>query len=811
MRKRAAHTSAVLMLGMVSQVGQVLLLRELLMVFHGNELSIGIILAAWMAWVGIGSGIGVVLAERTNRYLDLLMLSAAGILPALPATMALIRRLRGFFDVVPGAYLSVWDIAVSSFVLMAPVCLLLGLQFVLLSRLRREANGAEDTSGAVETYIGEAAGNILGGILFTFVMVHYLNSFQSAVLVGTLMLVTIGWAGRPRGRHGNAVSVAAHIAAVAALFAAGGSLVFLGALDRWTHEVQWRYLTPEHRLVEIHPSKYGNIAIVQRGDQYSFFQSGHLIFSTAGPRTLTPGLEEQDAAVFAHFAMVQHKRPQRVLLIGGGLRGTLSEIARHPVERIDYVELDEVLTRVARPYVAKATLAVLDDPRVRLLHEDGRTFVKEADEKYDVILVDVPDPATAVLNRYYTQEFFRQVRSLLNSDGVFVIGAVSTAGLRGTAVTNRNATVYHTLRSVFSHVLPAGGPFLFYFATDSPLQVSADVETLQRRYRDRNIQTDGFSHHHFHLLLEPSQLRRVNWILRHHGRSRDAHLAGPQSGPLLPDSIAQQRQAEERLPPVQDRFFINSDFRPIGYYHTLMFWGDLAGAGHTGAFRWLLRIQPWWVLPVAALLLVVPVALRVAGNAANAKRNAHYAVIVAVFTTGLSTMTLQVALLFSFQSTYGFVYEMVGLIVAIFMAGLASGTAFTRRYVARKANMDTLAAVQLSVAALALLIAVVLPRAAEVESGAVVLALFSLVTFVAGLLNGVDFPLAAECYRAVHRGAERSAGTVYGVELFGACLGAALASAVVAPVLGIVACCLLATMANGTAFVVLLIVRRSHA
>jgi spermidine synthase len=493
------------------------------------------------------------------------------------------------------------------------------------------------------------------------------------------------------------------------------------------------------------------------------------------------------------------------------LRGTLSEISRHPVERIDYVELDEVLTRVARPYVAEATLAALDDPRVRLLHDDGRTFVKEADEKYDVIIVDVPDPATAVLNRYYTQEFFCQARGLLHSDGVFVIGAVSTAGLRGTAVANRNATVYHTLRSVFSHVLLAGERFLFYFATDSPHQVSADVETLQRRYQDRNIQTDGFSHHHFHLLLEPSQLRRVNWILRHHGRRGDAHLTGPQSGPLLPDPIAEQQQAEERLPPVQERFFINSDSRPIGYYHTLMFWGDLAGAGHTRVLWWLLQIRPWWILPIAAVLLAVPVALRVVGNAANAKRSAHYAVIVAVFTTGLSTMTLQVALLFSFQSTYGFVYEMVGLIVAIFMAGLASGTAFTRRYVTRKANMDTLAAVQLSVAVLALLIAFVLPRAAEIESGAVVFALFSLVTFVAGLLNGVDFPLAAECYRVVHQRAERSAGTVYGVELFGACLGAALASAAVAPVLGIAACCLLATMANGTAFVVLLMVRRSHA
>jgi len=109
------------------------------------------------------------------------------------------------------------------------------------------------------------------------------------------------------------------------------------------------------------------------------------------------------------------------------------------------------------------------------------------------------------------------------------------------------------------------------------------------------------------------------------------------------------------------------------------------------------------------------------------------------------------------------------------------------------------------------LIAVVLPGAAAVQSPAVVFLLFSMLTFVSGLINGVDFPLSAACCMTLSGRAEKSAGTVYGVELFGACAGAALASVVVAPILGIVACCLLAGIANGTAFVVLLICRRSYA
>jgi len=810
-RKIPSHLLAVLMLGAVSQVGQVLLLRELLMVFHGNELSIGLILAAWLAWVGAGSRLGAVLVDRVNRPLFLLALSASGVLLTLPATILLIRGLRRFFDVLPGAYLSLPDMIISCFLLMALACLLIGAQFVLLSRIWREIDHKKDTSSAGKTYAGEAVGNMIGGILFTFLMVHYLNSVQSAILAGIFMLAAILLITQKLETGARQLPVRFRLSLLGLLAIAILIFPFLGYVDDWAYRLQWQYFMPQHQLVEMHQSKHGTISVVQHEDQYSFFQSGHLIFSTAGPETVTPRLEEQEAATFAHFSMVQHEKPERILLIGGGLRGTLSEIAKHPVGRIDYIELDGVLTKAARPYVSQATLEALSDHRVRLIHTDGRLFVKAADEKYDMIVVDAPDPATAVLNRYYTQEFFREAETLLNPDGVFVIGATSTPDLRGTAIANRNATIYHTLDSVFSRVLPAGERFMFYFATNESGQVSVDVPTLQERYCERDIETDGFSHHHYHTLLPESQLQWVNWIVRNHGRSSDAHLEGPGPMPLFPGTVAEQERAEKQLPPVERRYFINSDFKPIGYYYTLMFWDELARTGHRETFKWLLHVESWWILSLVCIPLLSVLGLRMAARRIGKRPDTLFAVLFTVFTTGLSTMALQIALLFSFQSIYGFVYEMVGLIVAMFMGGLALGTLFTHRYVADKANLNTLAGVQLLIALVASLIAVVLPGAAAVQSSAIVFLLFSTLTFVAGVINGVDFPLAAACCMALSRRAEKSAGTVYGVELFGACVGAALASAVVAPMLGIIACCLLAGIANGTAFAVLLICRRSYA
>jgi spermidine synthase len=98
-----------------------------------------------------------------------------------------------------------------------------------------------------------------------------------------------------------------------------------------------------------------------------------------------------------------------------------------------------------------------------------------------------------------------------------------------------------------------------------------------------------------------------------------------------------------------------------------------------------------------------------------------------------------------------------------------------------------------------------------VQSSTTVFILFSSLTFIAGLINGVDFPLSAACYMTLDQRTEKSVGTVYGLELIGACAGAGIASVIVAPILGIVACCVFAGVANGTAFIVLLISRRSHA
>ncbi len=805
-----APWAAVLALGAGSQITQVLMLRELLMVFHGSELAIGVILSSWLIWVAAGSWIGGRFSSRTEDASRALSLCAILLLFVLPATTLIVRLLRGFFRIIPGAHLSFFDMTVSCFLVMAPLGILLGLLFVLLARIWRDAAGVHDTSRASSTYVLEGAGAILGGLLFTFVLVRYATPFHSTLLVGAALVIGALLVEKGRARNSGKDKMSLRPVLFALLLLSSTALFFSKHIDDWAYRTQWRMLAPDHELIETRQSPHGTISVLRHGDQHSFFQSGHLAFSTSVPDDEGFELEEMNAAILAHLALNQHREPRELLLVGGGLRGLLREAARHPLETIRYIEFDPLMIETARRHVPEATVSALGDPRVKVMSGDGRLYVKTTKEKYDVILVDVPDPTTAALNRYYTVEFFEESRELLRPGGIFIVGASSAGDMRSRAVANRNATIFHSLRETFEVVLPAlaGGQLLF-FATDSEDTVTIDARLLHERHEAKDIEPSIFSPAYFHSVLQETEQRRLAWLLWHHGRGQDAHLDGPDTGPMLPPPLAELKPREESLLPVNARFFHNSDTRPVGYYHTISAWDRVTRGNRPPAFDWMAHISHYWLFLLAGVSIIPVVLARVRQKTKSSAR--LQAVRLAVATTGLSTMAMQVALLYSFQSIYGFVYEMIGLIVALFMAGLVTGAILMKRMGGDKAAFGTLATIQGAIAIFALLMALAVPRAGGIESTGLIFAVFSCLTFIAGLFSGLGFPVAVACYHLLVASSDRATGSAYSLELVGACLGALLASVLIAPVLGLVACYLLASIMNATALLALFLSGRQHA
>jgi len=122
-----------------------------------------------------------------------------------------------------------------------------------------------------------------------------------------------------------------------------------------------------------------------------------------------------------HPALTAHAAPKTVLIIGGGDGGSSEEALKHPsVERVTLVELDAQVVEVAKAHLQKVHHGVFDNPRLQLIIADGLKFVAETDEKYDLIVLDLPDPVgpAAVL---YEAAFFAGCKRALAPGGVLTL------------------------------------------------------------------------------------------------------------------------------------------------------------------------------------------------------------------------------------------------------------------------------------------------------------------------------------------------------------------------------------------------------
>lgn len=161
---------------------------------------------------------------------------------------------------------------------------------------------------------------------------------------------------------------------------------------------------------------------------------------------------EKDEFVYhemlSHVPLILHGSPREVLIIGGGDGGLLREVMRHPaVEHVDMVEIDPQVVAVAREHLT-AIGSAFEDPRAHLEFKDGAQFVREAKERYDVILVDSTDPIGPgkVL---FQVPFYENCRDALRDGGIFAAQALSAW-----VQEKEQSAMFSSLNMVWNHVIP---------------------------------------------------------------------------------------------------------------------------------------------------------------------------------------------------------------------------------------------------------------------------------------------------------------------------------------------------------------------
>jgi spermidine synthase len=123
--------------------------------------------------------------------------------------------------------------------------------------------------------------------------------------------------------------------------------------------------------------------------------------------------------MIVHVPMATNPSIKKALVIGGGDGGTVRELTRyHSIEKIDMVEIDELVVKAAKEYLP-LTAGKLDDPRVTLYFQDGAEFICNTIENYDLIIVDSTDPIGPG-EGLFTNEFYQDCYRALTKEGILV-------------------------------------------------------------------------------------------------------------------------------------------------------------------------------------------------------------------------------------------------------------------------------------------------------------------------------------------------------------------------------------------------------
>ena len=720
---------AVFAMGVSAFVTQVTLMREMLGALSGNELVLGIVLGSWMLLTGLGAWLGRA-ACRLSQPLDPLIAGQL-LIAALPIVGVFLLRVLWNHVFVRGAAVGVTESVLVSLVLLAPYCLVTGVLLTLVCQILGQSDGA---AGIGQVYLFDSLGGIAGGIAASFVLVWWFNSFGLLywpAAVNLLAAITLAWGFRRR------------VMLVLSCTAAAGLAVLVAGCDLDDISTRWQY--PGQQVEYRGHSPYGRLVVTRSGSQYNFIENGVVLFSTRNAE----GVEET-----VHYAMAQRPDARRVLLLSGGVSGTAQEILKYPVEAVDYVELDPLVLDVARRLLPDS----LADPRIHVIQTDGRRFVHQATERYDVAIVDVPEPSTFQLNRFYTREFLAQIAARLQPGGVvsFSLGRYDDYVSREQA--RLISTMVHTLRREFAEVLMLPGGRLFFLASDGPL--TSDIAA--------QLEAHGIA------------TRLVN---RHYLR-----------GTLTPDRLADLRRA------VADNAPVNEDFNPVLYYYRLL--------------HWMNQFQVRFGFLEATLLVILAVYLvRI--------RPVPLVIFAGGFTASAMEIVLLMGYQILYGSTYQqmsviVTMFMIGLGVGAWLmngrkrsegGGDAerAGETTSRPRVAAFQGRRELAWLQGVIAAVALGVPLLLVGLGYLDRhcpglGWVGQVVIPLTTLGLATAVGMEFPLAAKIN---FRSASATAAGLYTADYVGAALGALLVSTLLIPALGVVGVSILTLGLSGVSIAVL--------
>lgn len=679
------------LLGFAALSIQIFFLREFSVYFFGNEFSFGICLGSWLFWVGIGSFFGHKFNVRPSffptAYLFLFLI--------IPMCFTALRCSRFLSGLHPGESAGFVSMLISSIILCFFLCLPLGLLFVW---------NVKFFSGKIEyVYLLEAAGSVAGGITVYFLLVPFFSNWVGVALTGILVtgMVFFSFGEKKKPSLFLITTVL---------------LIIFGSFDFHLEKIYWKPFS----LLTSKDTYYGKIQVIETDGQLSIYNNHLIAYSYPDPAA---------AEEAVHFALLQNPTANKILLIGGGLGGSLKQLLKYPFTKVDYVELDPELISLSKKYLPQKEIKSLESPRVKVHYQDGRAYLQKTEKNFDIIIVNLPDPVTLQLNRFYSLEFFQLVKNKMNPRGIFSIKVTSSENYLSPERLKFLSSLNSTLKMVFPQVKIVPGENNIFLASSGEL--SLDLNLLTKR-----IQEFALNNTYVSPFMLTSRLH-----------------------PFKVDNL--KTNISRQIDPV-----INKDFIPVSYYFTFIIWSKQYKIIDVNTLNFLLNKGKFWLLSfplmLLSLLLIVWLLLK--------KRIAFYLTPITVM--GFSSIILEIIIILAFQVRFGYLYQRLSLLFSAYMMGLFLGALSGKK--AKRPGRLRLILIQ---TIFTFLISLIL---FSLEAGLNELTYFILLLFL-GFLGGELFITANRLYLIQ----KKHYGLGYGLDLMGSFVGAVGASSLIIPLFGI--------------------------
>ena len=762
MRIRTLKISLFLM-GLSSITAQIVLLRELLISFLGNELTLGIILASWLILVAAGSFLIGKSVENVARKLEIFVVFQLIFSIAFPFAIFLCRIFKNILLATPGEALGFAPILYSSLLILLPVTLPYGALFTYGCKLYAQ-HAEENASSISKVYIIETIGSMIGGLLVTFLLVQYLNPFTIAFSISSLnslMSVFLLWLRPGSSKTSPQKALIVLSLLFSFLFGYGVLPQNSRAIHQSSIRIQWRGLN----VIHYENSIYGNITVTKRGEQYTFFADGV-------PSITTPVPDIASIEDFVHFPMLFHEKPKSILILNGGAGGIIHEILKYPVTRVDYVELDPTLLKLVQEFPTPLTQSELSDKRVKIHYLDSRLFVQRTGRRFDIIFIGLSAPQSLQTNRLFSSEFFSMAKERMNPNGILVFTLPGSLTYISPELRDLNGCILDTLKNVYRHIRIIPGDVNLYLASDSDSLENISSTEISKRFQDRKIQASLITGNYMEYRLNE---RWLQWFSQSLGERKIA---------------------------------INSDFHPLAVFFNLSYWNSLFSPYLTEVFKWYEQSSLTLFITKIILMTIILAMLFI-----KRPRLSIHSITYSIFTTGLTGMIFNLAIIFAFQTLYGYLYHQIGLLIAIFMLGIASGSFLTTNRL-DPIKKDALLFLKIEMAII--LFSVLFPflfliPSHHLENKIIYLILYGVVlitSFLSGVSIGLQFPLATKIYLSSSAGKGllgETAGLIYAADLLGGFFGGFLGGILLLPILGLKQSCFMMAIIKTSSLVLFLI------